>query len=109
MNGNVCQTHSERKNKSQFGDTVKALRVYSSQMYKSDIKYLNVLFTNLQETKVIVSDDPVETVTMDASGKIETSISKFEDMKYTESIKQWIRDDKSLKTTIRSLHNIIWG
>ena len=30
-------------------------------------------------------------------------------MKYAEHVKQWIRDDKSLKATIRSLYTIVWG
>ena len=37
LNGNVFQVHSERKNKSQFMDSIEALRVYSSVAYKSDI------------------------------------------------------------------------
>ena len=29
-------------------------------------------------------------------------------MKYVEDVEQWIRDDKSLTTTVRSLYNIVW-
>ena len=47
MNGHVFQLHSERNNKSQFGDTVKALRVYSSEVFKNDIESLTILFTDL--------------------------------------------------------------
>ena len=52
MNSNVFQLHSERKNKSQFPDTMEALRVYCSTAYKSDIEYLNSLFTELKEPSV---------------------------------------------------------
>ena len=45
LNGNVFQVHSERKNKSQFMDSIEALRVYSSVAYRSDIEALTVLFT----------------------------------------------------------------
>ena len=37
MNGHVFQVHSERKNKSQFMETLEALRIYSSTAYKDDI------------------------------------------------------------------------
>ena len=36
MNGNVFQLHSECKNKSQFIDTIEALRVYSSSVLAND-------------------------------------------------------------------------
>ena len=48
-----------------------------------------------------VPDDPVDTVFTNAHGETVKKFSKFEEMKYTKSIKQWIRDDKILKTTIR--------
>ena len=109
MNGNVFEIHSERKNKSQFSDTVDALKVYSSVAYKNDIEFLNVLFTKLERPKVKEPEDPVETEVVDKDGTVTKVTSKFEDMKYNENVKQWIRDDKSLKATIRSLYNIVWG
>ena len=109
MNGNVFQIHSERKNKSQFTETIEALRVYSSTEYKNDIESLTILFAELKTPGVVKPDDPEETITVNDDGTTTTTISKFEEMTYTERIKQWIRDDKSLKTTIRSLHNIVWG
>ena len=109
MNGIVFQVHSERKNKSQFSDTVDALKVYSSVAYKNDIEFLNVLFTKLEKPKVDEPEDPKETEVVDGDGNVTKVTSKFEEMKYTENIKQWIRDEKSLKATIRSLYNIVWG
>ena len=109
MNGNVLQIHSERKNKSQFSDTVDALKVYSSVAYKNDIEFLNVLFTKMEKPKVDEPEDPKETEVVDDDGTVTKITSKFEEMKYTENVKQWIRDDKSLKATIRSLYNIVWG
>lgn len=35
------------------------------------------------------------------------TISKFEEMKFTENVKQWIRDAKSLKATIRSMYYVV--
>ena len=108
LNGNVFQVHSERTNMSQFMKTLEALRVYSSSAYKRDIESLTELFTNLQTPIVSKPEDPIET-TDTVDGKEVKSVSKFEEMKYTENIKQWIRDDKSLKATTRSLYYIIMG
>ena len=68
MNGHVFQTHSERKDKSQFEDTMEALRIYASSVYKSDIESMNVLFTELKTPVVIKPEDPQETVMTDAEG-----------------------------------------
>ena len=108
MNGHVFQLHSERKNKSQFGDTVKALRVYSSETFKNDIESLTILFTDLSEPVLEEPEDPVSVETTVEGKKVKT-VSKFEEMKYSEKVKQWIRDEKSLKGSIRSLYNIVWG
>ena len=108
LNGNVFQVHSERTSMSQFMETMEALRVYSSSAYKNDIESLTELFTNLKTPTVNQPEDPIET-TDTVEGKTVKSVSKFEEMKYTENIKQWIRDDKSLKATTRSLYYIIMG
>ena len=109
MNGNVFQLHAERKSKSQFGDTVKALRVYSSEVFKNDIESLTILFTDLSEPILVEPEEPKTVGVMGEDGKIKQTISKFEEMKYAEKVKQWIRDEKSLKSSVRSLYNIIWG
>ena len=96
LNGNVFQVHSERKNKSQFMDSIEALRVYSSVAYKSDIEALTVLFTKLEVPTVVVPADPKVTKIEMEDGTIIEHTSKFEEIKYAEHVKQWIRDDKSL-------------
>ena len=109
MNGHVFQTHAERSNKNQFIDNVEVLRVYCSTAYKSDIEALAPLFKSLKKPSVKKPADPIMMITKgEDSNDIET-ISKFEEMKYTELIKQWIRDDRSLEATTRSLYNIVWG
>ena len=52
MNGNVFQTHSEQRKRGQFQDTMDALKVYSSTIYKKDIRYLNPLFNRLEQPDV---------------------------------------------------------
>ena len=61
LNGNIFQVHSEKKNKSQFMDSIEALRVYSSAAYKSDIEALTVLFTKLDLPTVVIPADPTVT------------------------------------------------
>ena len=90
-------------------DSIEALRVYSSVAYKSDIEALIVLFTKLKVPTVVIPDDPTVTKIKIEDGIIIERTSKFEEMKYSEHVKQWIRNDKSLKATIGSLYNIVWG
>ena len=47
MNGHVFQVRSERSNKSQFMETLEALRVHFSSAYKDNIESLTVVFTKL--------------------------------------------------------------
>ena len=109
MNGHVFQLHAERKNKAQFTDTMEALRIYASTAYKNDIESLTVLFMELEEPTVAEPQGPEETVTFDDDGVSTTSVSKFQETIYNERIKQWIRDERSLKQSIRSIYNIVWG
>ena len=109
MNGHVFQTHAERKDKSQFEDTMEALRIYASSAYKNDIESMNILFTELKNPTVIKPEDPEETITTDADGKETRAVSRLEETIYSERVKQWIRDERSLKASIRSLYNIVWG
>ena len=51
MNKHVFQLHAKRKNKAQFVDTMEALRIYSSTVYKNDVDSLTILFTELKEPK----------------------------------------------------------
>ena len=88
MNGNVFQLHLERKSKSQFGDTVKALRVYSSEVFKNDIESLTILFTDLSEPFLEEPEDPKTVDVMGKDGETVQTISKFEEMKYAEKVKQ---------------------
>ena len=60
MNGHVFQLHSERKNKAQFADTMEALRIYSSLVYKDDIELLIVIFTEPGKPEVKKPPGPKE-------------------------------------------------
>ena len=88
LNGNVFQVYSERKIKSQFTDSIEALSVYSSVAYKSDIEALTVLFTKLEVPTVVIPTDPTVTKIKMEDGTIIERTSKFEEMKYSENVKQ---------------------
>ena len=102
MNGHIFQLHAKRKNKSQFADTMEALRMYASSAFKNDIEYPTPLFTDLKEPRVTELEDPKE--------EIGTSkVSLFQQTIYNERIKQWIKGERSLKQAIRAIYNIVWG
>ena len=86
MNG-LFQLHTERENKSQFGDTMEALRVYASMAYKRDVKLLNILFSELKEPSMKKPSEPEETMKIDKGKKIVTFIPKFEELAYLSKIK----------------------
>ena len=109
MNGHVFQTHPERKEKSQFEDTMEALMIYESSVYKSDIESMNILFTELKTPTVAKPEDPEETITTDTDGNKTKTVSRLEETIYNERVKQWIRDKRSLKASLRSLYNIVCG
>ena len=52
MLGNVFQTHSEQKTKTQFEDTMEALKTYASQKYVKRIELLIPLFADLETPRV---------------------------------------------------------
>ena len=64
----MFQTHAEIKDKSQFEDTMEALRIYASSMYRSDIESKEILFIELKTYTVSKLEDPKETITTDIQG-----------------------------------------
>ena len=109
MNGHVFQLHAERKNKAQFADTMEALRIYTSTAYTNDIKSLTVLFMELKEPTTAEPEEPEKEVVFSDDGTSTTTVSKFQETTYNERIKKCIRDERSLKQTIKSIYNIAWG
>ena len=107
MNGHIFQLHAERKNKAQFTDTMEALRIYASTTYKNDIESLTILFMDLGEPTVAEPREPETEFVFSEDGTSTTTVSKFQETIYNERIKQWIRDERSLKQTIRSIYNIV--
>ena len=118
MNGHVFQIHSEQKKKGQFQDTIDALKVYASlKYYTRDIKFITPLFRDLEEPFVPEPEEPIAVAQKDAKGanikskdgQTVQTVSKFADMVFQEQVKQWINDTTSLRATLQSLYNIVWG
>ena len=97
MNEHVFQLHAERKNKAQFADTMESSRIYASTAYTNDTESLTVLFTELEEPTVAEPEGPEEEVVFSDNGTSMMTESKFQETIYNERIKQWIRDERSLK------------
>ena len=112
MNGNVFQTHSEQRKRGQFQDTMDALKVYASTVYKKDIRYLNPLFNRLERPEV---KEPVQdfTTTESTDGKGVITVTQtptpFETAVYNERIKTWIKATDGLDSSLRSIYNVAWG
>ena len=70
---------------------------------------MHILFTELKAPSVSKPEDPEETITTDKAGKKTKSVSRLEETIYNERVKQWIRDERSLKASIWPLYNIMWG
>ena len=49
------------------------------------------------------------TVKRDKKGVEIKTVSKIQETVYNEKIKEWIKDDKSLKATVWSLYTVVWG
>ena len=91
-----CSNYSWNKKKGQFQETLDQLQIYSSSNYKKDIKHLKVLFTKLRQ--------PV-TVKPEARD----NMTKGEQVMFTEQARQYIKDSRSLDTSLASLYNVVWG
>ena len=77
MNSHVFQLHAKRNNKSQFSDTMEALKIYASTAFKNDIEALTLLFTGLKEPMVPEPEDPEEEMTVAEDGTVTRTVSVF--------------------------------
>ncbi len=96
MNGKVFQLQTEQKRRGQFRDTLEQLHVYASTTYKKDIRHMRVLFTSLDQP-VVTKPELVEGAT------------KGQEVEHIENYKQYIKEQKSLESSLASLYNVTWG
>ena len=110
LNGHVFQVHAESPKRGQFQDTLDALKIYTSTIYIKDIQNLTTLFTDLVPPVIREPKEPKEKETIDNDGnKVTTAITRLQEAIFGEEIKQYIKESRSLKSTLTSLYNIVWG
>jgi hypothetical protein len=109
MGGHVFQIHSEQTKRGQFQDTLDALKVYSSTTFRKEITSLNKLFTQLKTPEVVKPKDPPLSKVKNEDGTFTNKVSRFDETVYNEEVKQWIKDNKNLRSTLTALYNIVWG
>ena len=110
MNGHVFQTHAEQAKRGQFNATLDSLRVYSSTFFKTEIRYLGPLFRDLKTPSVPKPKNPKPPTLIDKDSNTINGDIPEEDMDiYKEELKQYVKEKRSLSSTMQSLFNIIWG
>ena len=121
MHSNVFQTYSEQQKKEQFLLTMEALKVYAATRFKDDMEHLKILFEEIktpsiplperQEPRLITrrtdhSDGTFEEVEIDQRTAAELEIAN---MIFHEKVKQYVKDESRLRSTVRALNEIVWG
>ena len=111
MNGPVFQVRSEQTTKGQFLESVDHLKIYSSINRKKEIRVLTTLFDKLKTPTIPEPVEPVatENVKSEDGKEVAGKPGKFQEAIYNEEIKQWLKDKRSLDSTLVSLFNIVWG
>ena len=109
INRNVFQTHLEQRKRGQFPDTLSALKLYASIIYKNYIRYLSPLFNKLEQPDVL---EPEQNFTKPKStdGQGVVSYKKtpthFESAVYNERIKTWIKATDELDSTVEGQRSL---
>ena len=88
-----------------------SIKVYSSTIFKKEIKILNSLSNNLSQPSVAkLLLVPTKTTRQHENGTEieETTPDDFETTVYQEYIKKYIKDTTSLERPIHALYNIVW-
>ena len=96
MNGHVFQLRVEQRKKGQFQETLEQLQVHASSAYKSEIKHLKILFTQLETPKIVKPEPTKDGV-------------KQDDVIYREEVRHYLKEKRNLDTTLASLYNVVWG
>jgi len=110
MNGHVIQVRNEQTRNGEFQDSVDQLRLYSSINHKQEIRVLKSLFDDLEGPKLPEPEEPVDQKIKREDGTETTKKpSKFQETIYSEQVKQWMKDKRSLDTTLAPVYNIVWG
>ena len=101
MNGHVFQTYAEQSKRGEFQRTLEELQVYCSTAYKQEADLLDPLFSRLENPKL---DQPTK-----PTYSTDDEVKSIEEEIYKEEIKVYVRAKMSLKSTLHSLFNVVWG
>jgi len=89
-----------------------ALKTFASTKYIAYIGYLTLIFVNISEptlNKLTLASTSEEIVLKDDTKRTITSSTTEELEEYTIKLKEYLKDEKAVKTIKRSLHNVVRG
>jgi len=112
MMGAVFQCHSEQQKRGQFDEAMGALKTFASTKYVSHIDYLTPIFTDLTQPTLIkpsLSNTKTQVTLKDDSNIMTDSASREEIEEHKIKLKEYLKDEKAVRTTKRLLHNVVWG
>jgi len=98
LNGNVFQTLGESRDPTQFKRTMEALERFSNKVYQVDIR---TLFGEDIALPVLVRPRRPSVTGIEAD--------ELEMAEYKEEVKEFVKDKKCLRKTLRSLFSVVWG
>ena len=99
MNSQVFQLHTEQRKTGQFQDTMDQLLTYAATNYTKEIKYLKIIFTDLEEPTIEAPQPP----------STRRTLSSLEETILAEETKQYIKDKRNIDTAMASLYAVVWG
>jgi len=91
---------------------MEALKTFASTKYVSHINYLTPIFTDLTQPTLIkpsLSNTKTQVTLKDNSKIMMDSALTEEIEEYRIKLKEFLKDEKVVRTTKRSLHNVVWG
>ena len=96
MNGHVFQVSSEQPSRNQFQRTLEELEIFAANKYTKEIDLFATIFDTLT-VPVVPRPDPLD-----------PNADAVELAGFQEEIKIWKKDERTLKSTMKSLFGIIW-
>jgi len=89
-----------------------ALKTFDFTKHVSHINYLIPIFTDLTQPNLIKSSlsNTKTQVTLKNDSKIMTDRASREEIEqYKIKLKEYLKEEKAVRTTKLSLHNMVWG
>ena len=110
MNSNVFQLPSERKKKSQFDDTLEALKIYALKEHSKDIACLETLFSDLELPVISKAIKPEVVIQTDEQGNLFSTAPDQVDLDlYDKALGKYDPKCERLNDTLRTLFNVAWA